>query len=76
VLQRIEENDQTSEPDLAPEGHTLSRSQKVADRLTAGDITAIIADFQAGRPKHQLATHYGISESTVKRILRKHGVRR
>jgi hypothetical protein len=48
----------------------------VCDRLTDGDIETLIADFLAGTFKRVLAERYRIGLSSVKRILRKHGVRR
>ena len=51
-------------------------SWQVRDRLTAGDVESLIAEFQAGTSKRMLAEQYAVSVSTVKRILRKHGVRR
>ena len=49
---------------------------RVRDRLTDGDVQALIGDFQAGTPKRVLADRYVVSLSTVKNILRQHGVRR
>jgi hypothetical protein len=34
-------------------------------------VSEIVARFEAGTPKHHLAHEYGISLSTVKRLLRK-----
>ena len=45
-------------------------------RLTEADIRALIAEFRAGSPKWQLAERYAVSLTTVKNVLRKHGVRR
>ncbi len=39
------------------------------------DITELIAAFKVGVPKHVLCEEYGISMTSVKRLLRKHGVR-
>jgi hypothetical protein len=49
---------------------------RICDRLTAEDEQALAASFRAGTAKHQLAERYGISLSSVKRLLRKHNVRR
>jgi DNA invertase Pin-like site-specific DNA recombinase len=57
-------------------GRTPGVRQRVRDRLTDADIELLIADFLAGTSKRVLADRYEISFSTVKRILRKHGVRR
>jgi DNA invertase Pin-like site-specific DNA recombinase len=49
---------------------------RVRDRLTDDDVLVLIADFLAGTSKRELAERYGVSFSTVKKILRTHGVRR
>jgi hypothetical protein len=45
-------------------------------RLTDADVQCLIGEFQAGAPKWALAETYAVSLSTVKNILRKHGVSR
>jgi hypothetical protein len=49
---------------------------RVRDRLTEADVQSLISEFLTGTPKRVLAERYVVSFSTVKRILRKHGVRR
>ena len=49
---------------------------RVRDRLTDDDVLGLIAEFLAGTSKRVFPDRYEISFSTVKRILRKHGVRR
>ena len=49
---------------------------RVRDRLTDADVQALISEFLAGTSKRVLAERYVVSFSTVKNILRKHGVRR
>lgn len=49
---------------------------RVRDRLSDEDVLALIAEFLAGTSKRMLAERYAVSFSTVKNILRKHGVRR
>jgi hypothetical protein len=44
--------------------------------LTDADVQSLIGEFLAGTPKWKLADRYAVSLSTVKRILRKQGVRR
>jgi len=46
----------------------------MVDRLGEADIEQLIAAFASGTPKRDLADHYGISESSVKRLVRQHGV--
>jgi DNA invertase Pin-like site-specific DNA recombinase len=65
-----------------PDNHPITVSGRVSgvwrvrDRLTDDDVLALLADFLAGTPKRELAERYRVSFSTVKNILRKHGVRR
>jgi len=70
VLRRIEENDQTDEPGVrsAVRGGGLA---PVRERLSDAGLAELVARFRAGTPKHELATRYGISLSSVKRILRR-----
>lgn len=50
--------------------------RRVRDRLTDADVQALVGEFLAGTSKRVLADEYAVSFSTVKRIQRKHGVRR
>jgi DNA invertase Pin-like site-specific DNA recombinase len=65
-----------------PDNHQITVSGRtsgvwrVRDRLTDDDVRVLIADFLAGTSKRELAGRYDVSFSTVKNILRKHGVRR
>lgn len=65
-----------------PNGYAVTVSGRVSgvwrvrDRLTDADVQALIGEFLAGTSKRVLAERYAISFSTVKNILRKHGVRR
>jgi hypothetical protein len=42
----------------------------VADRLSEADLEELAALFRSGMPKHVLAERYGISLSSVKRLLK------
>jgi len=70
VLRRIEEDDQTDEPGVQSTGQG-GGLVPVRERLSETDLVELVASFQAGTPKHALATRYGISLSSVKRVLRK-----
>jgi triphosphoribosyl-dephospho-CoA synthetase len=50
--------------------------QRVTDRLGEAELCRLASEFVAGATKRELAERYTMSESTVKRILRKRGVRR
>ena len=70
VLRRIERGDQADEP-----GGVESRegcSLRLSDRLSEQDVAKIVRRFRAGVAKNKLAAEYGISLSSVKRVLRKH----
>ena len=64
---------QEHEPSDAAWGRTPGMRR---NRLTDADIERLIAEFLAGTPKRVLAHRYAVSLSTVKNILRRHGVRR
>jgi hypothetical protein len=70
VLRRVKEGDHTEEPGgvQSREGGTLRPN----DRLSEPDVRQIVERFRAGEPKHRLAAAYGMSLSTMKRLLRKH----
>lgn len=44
---------------------------RIRDRLSPEQIAQLVARFEAGTAKLKLAVEYGISESSVKRLLRK-----
>ena len=70
VLRRIKSGDREDEPGVASQG---TGRRRLSDRLSDTDICVIIAQFRDGVPKHRLATTYGMSLSTMKRLLRAHG---
>jgi DNA invertase Pin-like site-specific DNA recombinase len=49
------------------------RQWRVGDRLGEAEIEELIGAFTAGMSKRKLAERYGISESSVKRLIRQHG---
>ena len=48
------------------------REWRVSDRLSEVELRQLVTDFVAGTPKRRLAERYGISESSVKKLIRKH----
>jgi AraC-like DNA-binding protein len=50
--------------------------QRVMDRLGEEELCRLASEFRAGVTVRELAERFGMSGSTVKRILRKQGVRR
>ncbi|OHV75200.1 hypothetical protein BCD48_00210 [Pseudofrankia sp. BMG5.36] len=71
-------DDQTDAPGLA--GLTGSgqvpRRHAIVDRLPASDIESLISVYLAGATARGLAERYSISQTAVKALLRKRGVRR
>jgi hypothetical protein len=71
-------NDQEEVPGLG--GLTGSgqvpRHHAIVDRLAPSDIESLINLYLAGAPARSLAERYSISETTVKTLLRKRGIRR
>jgi hypothetical protein len=68
VLRRVEAGDHEEEPGVVsrPAG-----PERVCDRLSEADVREIVKRFRAGAPKHKLAAEYGMSLSTMKRLLRR-----
>lgn len=50
------------------------REWRVSDRLSEDQLRQLVDAFRTGTPKRKLAEDYGISESSVKRLIRKHRV--
>jgi uncharacterized protein (DUF2235 family) len=50
-----------------------TRQWRVGDRMSEADTEQLVAAFTAGTSKRKLAERYGISESSVKRLVRQHG---
>jgi len=69
VLRRIVVGDQVDEPGGAEsrEGCSL----RLSDRLSEADVVKMVGRFRAGMAKHKLAAEYGMSLSSVKRLLRR-----
>lgn len=66
VLRRIDQGDHDNEPGLA-----IAASQpRGLAKLNDGDVRNLVASFRAGKTKKALAERYGISESSVKRLMR------
>jgi hypothetical protein len=61
---------------VSVQSESVPSTRRVADRLSAEDISTLIAKFKAGMTVMQLTELYGIGRSSVKTLLRKHGVRR
>jgi hypothetical protein len=51
----------------------VGRKWALADRLSDENIRGMVEGFQAGTSKRKLAALYDISESSVKRLLRRSG---
>jgi DNA invertase Pin-like site-specific DNA recombinase len=81
LLKRIAAGDRSGapgldgEPDQAPEAQPR-RPRRLAERLQPDALPTMITQFLSGATVQALATEYGISRSSVKNILRRHGARR
>jgi DNA-directed RNA polymerase specialized sigma24 family protein len=49
---------------------------RISDRLAETDIQRLITRYQAGTTSRELAEQFGISQSSVKLLLRNRGIRR
>lgn len=62
----------------APEGEPYEpgvaqrRQRLLSNLLSPADVQRLVARFHAGVAKRKLAAEFGISESSVKRLLREH----
>jgi len=70
VLRRVEAGDRKDEPGVRSTGRG-GGSWSIIGRLSDADICEIVDRFHAGEPKHRLAQDYGMSVSTLKRLLRR-----
>jgi len=65
-----------------PQGRVSVRSEqaprvwRVSDRLSEADLSGLIISYRAGTSADALAGQFKISKSSVKRLLRQHGIRR
>jgi hypothetical protein len=67
VLRRIEDYDQADDPGVRLPQPTPLRGLA---RLNPDNVRQLVASFRTGTPKHVLAHRYGVSLSTIKRLLR------
>jgi hypothetical protein len=72
VLRRIEENDQTNEPGVHSTGKS-NGTDPVRGQWSEADLIELVASFRAGTTIRVLAEQYEMCESSVKRVLRRHG---
>lgn len=75
-LERVVAADDSSGPVSVRSSGRSPRDWRVSDRLSNQEISMIVMAFSHGTSKRELAERYGISESSVKRLLRWAGVRR
>lgn len=61
------------EPELGGRRQANGRRWAVAHRLTAKDVQAVVNGYRAGKTTRELAERFAISESSVKRLLRRAG---
>jgi hypothetical protein len=77
VMRKIKNGTPDDEPDLEyVDGNTATNSKRAVDRLTDGDLTALLDAYRDGSTAATLAARYSVSPSTIKRLLREHGVRK
>lgn len=68
VLRRIEQGDQADEPSVRP----AEPRPRGLTSLTDEDVRQLMASSRAGTTRRKLVERYGISESSVNRLLRKY----
>jgi hypothetical protein len=70
MLGRIETGDRTDVPGVQSVVNAHSTRSPVRERLSGEALCQLVSRSQDGTPKRVLATDYGISLSSVKRLLR------
>ena len=76
-LQKEQGSDATpSDPPAMASAGPSRRHRLLVNRLTEGDIEALVSDFRSGTTIRELAARFSISATTVKNMLRERGVRR
>jgi hypothetical protein len=63
----------TREPASGMRSTVSHRQWRVGARLSEADMERLLVAFTAGTSKRKVAERYGISESSVKRLIRQHG---
>lgn len=76
VLRRIDENDQDDEPGVYSTGMGSGKTTPIRERWGETDLQGMVDSFLTGATVPELVTKYGISKSSVKRVLRQHGAYR
>jgi DNA invertase Pin-like site-specific DNA recombinase len=73
VTQLLQAQKRTGGTAFSVRSTRTSSQRRVDDRLSEADRQRLIAAFTAGTSKRKLADRYGISESSVKRLIRQRG---
>ncbi|MGH3937397.1 MAG: helix-turn-helix domain-containing protein [Pseudonocardiaceae bacterium] len=54
----------------------MTRSRRLRDRFSSEDLQSMIDLYRSGTTASQVAERFKVSERSIKRLLRQHGVRR
>jgi hypothetical protein len=73
VLQLKQAQAQSGEPAHSVGSTPSHRQRRVGDRLSEADLEQLVAAFAASMSKRSLSERYGITESSVKRLIRQYG---
>jgi transcriptional regulator of aromatic amino acid metabolism len=76
TLDKIHSTTLSDKDDLVVVEGKQARVLTVNDRLTPSDIQTLIDSYRAGATSKKLAERYNFSQTTIKRVLREHGVRK
>ena len=61
---------------ISVQSEASPRVWRITDRFDEAELRTLIANFQAGLTLTQLVAQYGISRSSIQRLLRANGVSR
>lgn len=76
TLDVVQSRDEDDDPELGGQRRATGRPWAMAHRLTTADVQAVVDGYCAGSTARQLAEIFEISESSVKRLVRRAGCRK
>jgi DNA-directed RNA polymerase specialized sigma24 family protein len=77
AVERLQVKDaQTADAARSVRSEQAPRIWRICDRLSEADVHSLVSGYRVGMTARELAEQFKISESSVKLILRKRGIRR
>lgn len=76
LSEEVRQDGETDSSADSGEAHSATRSRSLCDRFSPEDLQTMIDLYKSGTTAKQVAEKFGVSERSVTRLLRQHGVRR